>query len=534
MRPIKLGTTDRTVLVYIPDSASTTGAGKTGLNAAALTVSYTRVETDNDVVNSDVTSSLSDLSALTDTHTDWGVKEVSSTKAPGLYRLDLADAVFAAGAWTAVVYVCVTSGLAAASPIEFELVAYDPLDGTRLGLTALPNAAADAAGGLPISDAGGLDLDAQRSDVAAILVDTGTTLDGRIPAALVSGRMDASVGAYQSGQAPLQPTTAGRALDVSAAGNAGIDWSNVEAPTTTLNLSGTTISTSQAVASVSGAVGSVTGAVASVTGAVGSVTGNVGGNVTGSIGSVASGGISSSSFSAGAITAAVIATDAIDADALAADAVSEIQSGLATSANQTTILARLGSWTGSGLNTILGALRAIAAKASALTPTDISSGTTFDNTTDSLEAVRDNQSAGGGATAQQVWEYASRTLTGSSTVTVVSPLDVNTNTLTLVQGDDYSPSDTGRTISWSSTGWPDLTSATVTFTARDATGTALITKAMSVTTPTGTAVVTLTLTASDTNVAVGQYRYDVQATLATSARVVTLALGTCIVLQDIT
>lgn len=48
MRPIKLGTTDRTVLVYIPDSTSTTGAGKTGLNAAALTVSYTRVETDND------------------------------------------------------------------------------------------------------------------------------------------------------------------------------------------------------------------------------------------------------------------------------------------------------------------------------------------------------------------------------------------------------------------------------------------------------------------------------------------------------
>lgn len=32
-------------------------------------------------------------------------------------------------------------------------------DTVRLGLTALPNAAADAAGGLPISDAGGLDLD---------------------------------------------------------------------------------------------------------------------------------------------------------------------------------------------------------------------------------------------------------------------------------------------------------------------------------------------------------------------------------------
>jgi hypothetical protein len=40
--------------------------------------------------------------------------------------------------------------------------------------TALPAAAADAAGGLIVSDAGGLDADAQRSDVAAILADTGT------------------------------------------------------------------------------------------------------------------------------------------------------------------------------------------------------------------------------------------------------------------------------------------------------------------------------------------------------------------------
>lgn len=42
----------------------------------------------------------------------------------------------------------------------------------------------------------------------------------RLPAALVSGRMDVSVGAYQSGQAPLQPTTAGRTLDVDTAGSA--------------------------------------------------------------------------------------------------------------------------------------------------------------------------------------------------------------------------------------------------------------------------------------------------------------------------
>lgn len=56
--------------------------------------------------------------------------------------------------------------------------------------------------------------------------------------------------------------------------------------------------------------------------AVASVTGNVGGNVTGSVGSVATGGI----------TAASIATGAFDADALATDAVTEIVTGVLTSA----------------------------------------------------------------------------------------------------------------------------------------------------------------------------------------------------------
>lgn len=172
MTDIKLGFVDYSTLVYIPDPASTDGSGKTGLVAADLTVSYTRVETDNDIVVTDVTSSLNDLAALTTAHTDWGLKEVSNTLAPGLYRLDIADAVFASGAWSAVVYAMITTSAAAASPMQFDLVAFDRLDGVRFGLTALPNAAADAAGGLIISDAGGLDADAQRVDVAAILVDT--------------------------------------------------------------------------------------------------------------------------------------------------------------------------------------------------------------------------------------------------------------------------------------------------------------------------------------------------------------------------
>jgi hypothetical protein len=105
----------------------------------------------------------------------------------------------------------------------------------------------------------------------------------------------------------LRPTTAGRQLDVSAGGEAGIDWANIGSPTTAVNLSATNIDTDQVVASVSGAVGSVTGAVGSVTGAVGSV---------------AAGGLTAASFAANAITAAK----------LDPDVTTELQAGLATAA----------------------------------------------------------------------------------------------------------------------------------------------------------------------------------------------------------
>src|SRR3989304_1098891 len=53
-------------------------------------------------------------------------------------------------------------------------------------------------------------LDTIKTDTAAILVDTGTTLDGRIPAALVGGRMGAWAGALPAALAgPEGPRDAG-------------------------------------------------------------------------------------------------------------------------------------------------------------------------------------------------------------------------------------------------------------------------------------------------------------------------------------
>jgi hypothetical protein len=95
------------------------------------------------------------------------------------------------------------------------------------------------------------------------------------------------------------PTVPGRSIDVSPTGGVGIDWSNVEAPTSVVALTNTTVSSSQVVSSV--------------TGAVGSVTGNVGGNVAGSVGSVAANGITAASLdpTAGAEIADAVWDEAI-------------------------------------------------------------------------------------------------------------------------------------------------------------------------------------------------------------------------------
>jgi hypothetical protein len=195
----------------------------------------------------------------------------------------------------------------------------------------------------------------------------------------------------------LSPTTAGRTLDVSATGEAGIDLANVGSPTSTLNLSGTTIKTATDVETDTQDIQSRLPAVL------------VGGRIDASAGAVAN----------GAITAAAIATDAIDADALAADAVTKIQSGLATSANQTTILNRLGTFTGSGVNTVLGFFQALLRK-NASTPSDV--GGTFAPSTDSVEALQEQITA----------EFDA--LSGT-TLTVVNV--VNGNTVTVHVGDTW-------------------------------------------------------------------------------------------------
>lgn len=79
-----------------------------------------------------------------------------------------------------VAFTMVLSG-AISQSVNVYPVGYDPSDAVRLGLSALPNAAADAAGGLPISDAGGLDMDAIVSNVLTSQLTESYAADGAAP-----------------------------------------------------------------------------------------------------------------------------------------------------------------------------------------------------------------------------------------------------------------------------------------------------------------------------------------------------------------
>jgi hypothetical protein len=128
--------------------------------------------------------------------------------------------------------------------------------------------------------------------------------------------------------------------------------------------------------------------------------------------------------------------------------------------------------------------------------------------------------SGTGSTPAALWAYASRTLTGSGTVTVTSAVS-DDNDIEIVQYDDYLTA-YSRQLSWTNSGgdWMggDLTDATVAFTATEKDGTAIITKAGAVVTATGTQAVSVDLTAAETALFTKpgkQYMYQLLITKAT-------------------
>ena len=146
---VTAGATDQTIDIFLQDSSSATGGGLTGLtNASSGLTCYFR---------KGATGTVTQLTMASQTvggaHTDGGFVELDSTNAPGTYRLDLSDAMVSAEG-TLTIYLHGATNLLQ-TPIRVHVAS-----ATRgYTGTALPAAAADAAGGLVISDAGGLDVD---------------------------------------------------------------------------------------------------------------------------------------------------------------------------------------------------------------------------------------------------------------------------------------------------------------------------------------------------------------------------------------
>ncbi|MBK8916464.1 MAG: hypothetical protein IPM64_18005 [Phycisphaerales bacterium] len=171
MRAIKKDSTDQSVVIRIVDSGDGTPETAVEHNTSGIDLWYRR----EGATKTSITEAA--LAALDSAHSDGGIEHIGD----GYYRLDLPDAAVATGANGVMVGGTVTGMVVIGCYVH--LVDYDPQNAVRLGLTALPNAAADAAGGLPISDAGGLDLDALNTAVLAakklveadVVVDTGQT-----------------------------------------------------------------------------------------------------------------------------------------------------------------------------------------------------------------------------------------------------------------------------------------------------------------------------------------------------------------------
>jgi len=159
--------TNNSYIAEVMMRSATTGMGLTGLPYGDVTYGYWREGAATGANGTCVTMTKG-------TYADHGWVEVDGTNLPGVYQFGVPDAALATGA-NAVTVVLKATG-AIDSRLRIVLVDADLRDAVRLGLTALPAYAADAAGGLPISDAGGLDMDAILADTNELQANQGNWL----------------------------------------------------------------------------------------------------------------------------------------------------------------------------------------------------------------------------------------------------------------------------------------------------------------------------------------------------------------------
>lgn len=232
-------------------------------------------------------------------------------------------------------------------------------------------------------------------------------ISSRIPAALDAGKIVATVGAYQTGNAPLQPETAGRTLSVDAAGAVALKAAAIgsgqfaNASITAAAIASSAITSAKI---ASGALDSVW--------STAERTLTSGANIALAKGTGVTGFNDPTAASVASAVRTELTTELGRID-VASSTLATASSLSSVATNVTTLLGRIGSFTGSGVNTVLGFFKALLSKA-ASTPSDV--GGTFDAATDSTEAIRDNQ----GTTAPTAAQIADEVLNNTAITELVA------------------------------------------------------------------------------------------------------------------
>lgn len=242
---LRRGATSNILRVFLQDSASTTGAGKTALTSASSGLIISTIA-DLEATATTYTSAATNVETITTLGTfaaptagKCRFREVDATNFPGVYEIHIADARFNVANATQLLISIQCTGVAPVY-VEYQFVAVDLMDTVRFGLTALPNTAVTTNGSLITAGTG----TAQLSTTSGVALANTTQWNG----VTVTGMPMPTYTQPTGFLAATFPTTVA----------------------STTNITGGTITT------VSG----------NVNGSVGSVTGNVGGNVTGSVGSL--------------------------------------------------------------------------------------------------------------------------------------------------------------------------------------------------------------------------------------------------------
>lgn len=265
---VKRGATSVIVRVFLQDNTNTAGGGLTGLTSSSTNLQIAMLREKGSSATLYTGANIETITtigtfAAPSSSSKIRFKAVDGTNMSGVYELHIHDS--AANAFgtgdtsrfvTMYIFEITTTALnIVPNPIEIELTAMDNQDAVRGGMTALPNANAEAAGGLYTRGSGAGQINQAANgqvDVNAVKMN-GTSLTARDVGASVllssgsgAGQLDFTSGVVKAnatqilGTAVSTPATAG-ILDVNLKNiaNAAVSTSSAQIGANAVNIGGT-------------------------------------------------------------------------------------------------------------------------------------------------------------------------------------------------------------------------------------------------------------------------------------------------------